>query len=560
MLTGSGRLEGRLDGTELVVGLPPGDVQRFRLASSLDASDLTDFGLWRILPPVLTANVDIIEAAADGWLWALHPLRRGDAGARGAPAPRCTPRHDARPRSPGGRRRGRPRRRRRHPWAQHGVARPRSAGGPIPSTTSTSTGGRTGRRPGVAFTTTIRPEEDLAVLVGGFKDVPRDRSRLRAPLVHRAVHVIGDTRHHTMRYRFRATTRFREYFDAGDPGARAVPAGPIDPARPVDDGKSVVGPEIVVNVPSSARPAAPIVHSALPLFRWDEGTEPEQPVAVRRRRRAGVRLYLRAAVVLLRRGRAGRRAARARRPRHRPARPGQPMGRRIRCGRARPVAQRGVLGLDNLVHLLGFDDRPSDAGPVRPPATHPLDRGSRGAGCDRARLRAPVQPGSWAVVRRHRHRSRQHVLAVRAPRDRPVPARQRDRLPPLEADPVRLRAADARAHRERQPHRCPPRAGGGQWAGRRAVPAGRPTAVAGADDAGGARRLGRGSTARSSPACSSATRCSRRPISGGRPSPPPSSPCAATVATCSRRPGSAPSSPRTRTSPSTGLATTKTGA
>ena len=77
-----------------------------------------------------------------------------------------------------------------------------------------------------------------------------------------------------MRYRFRATTRFREYFDPETLAPAPDPAGPIDPARPVDDGKSVVGPEITVNVPSSARPAAPIVHSVLPLFRWDEGTDP----------------------------------------------------------------------------------------------------------------------------------------------------------------------------------------------------------------------------------------------------------------------------------------------
>jgi hypothetical protein len=34
------------------------------------------------------------------------------------------------------------------------------------------------------------------------------------------------------------------------------------------------------------------VHSVIPLFIWDEGTEPEQPVAYRRRRRPGVRIYL----------------------------------------------------------------------------------------------------------------------------------------------------------------------------------------------------------------------------------------------------------------------------
>ena len=83
-----------------------------------------------------------------------------------------------------------------------------------------------------------------------------------------------------MRYRFRAATRFREYFD---PETLARHPWTVDPASPIDDGQSVVGPEITLYVPSSARPAAPVVHSVLPLFRWDEGTEPEQPCAVRRR-------------------------------------------------------------------------------------------------------------------------------------------------------------------------------------------------------------------------------------------------------------------------------------
>ena len=44
------------------------------------------------------------------------------------------------------------------------------------------------------------------------------------------------------------------------------------------------------------------MHSVVPLFLWDEATEPEQPMAVRRRRRAGVRIYLERPVVLVRRG------------------------------------------------------------------------------------------------------------------------------------------------------------------------------------------------------------------------------------------------------------------
>ncbi|HEX9645491.1 MAG TPA: hypothetical protein VGC11_15975, partial [Acidimicrobiia bacterium] len=73
-LRGAAQLQGRLVGTELRIGLPPGDVQRFRLASSLDPADLDRFGLWRILPEVLRTNPDIVEAAADGWIWAFTPF------------------------------------------------------------------------------------------------------------------------------------------------------------------------------------------------------------------------------------------------------------------------------------------------------------------------------------------------------------------------------------------------------------------------------------------------------------------------------------------------------
>ena len=36
-----------------------------------------------------------------------------------------------------------------------------------------------------------------------------------------------------------------------------------------------------------ALPAPPLVHSVIPLFRWEDGTEPDQPMARRRTRRSG---------------------------------------------------------------------------------------------------------------------------------------------------------------------------------------------------------------------------------------------------------------------------------
>ena len=74
VLEGSEVLAGELDGHVLHIALPAGDVQRFRLASSLDRADLDLFGPWRSLPAVIRSNDDVAEAAADGWLWALTPF------------------------------------------------------------------------------------------------------------------------------------------------------------------------------------------------------------------------------------------------------------------------------------------------------------------------------------------------------------------------------------------------------------------------------------------------------------------------------------------------------
>jgi hypothetical protein len=369
VLHGSPTLDGQLEGSSLRIGLPAGDGQRFRLSSALDPADLDLLGLWRVLPPVVRANNDVVEAAADGWLWAFTPfddITLVHAVPRPLEAPRSTM---------------------LLPFRTAGSTAINFVGALDvhgPSTESVTAECRWAdpvddlsldhwhevSQRGVAFTTPVGPSEDIVVLLGEEGD---DTTVTEVPgygpiVSHRAVHLIGDTRHHTVRYRFRATTRFREYFD---PSELAPAPLPDDPATAADDGRSVVGPELTVDVPSSARPAAPVIHSVLPLFRWDEGTEPEQPVAVRRRRRAGVRIYLERpwfssgddelVGVLL-----------------------APGGNDVELGdlvsqwgsdpvwRSAPVERRGVLGIDNLMRASGLDDRPGDAAPVLPPATLPL--------------------------------------------------------------------------------------------------------------------------------------------------------------------------------------------
>ena len=101
------------------------------------------------------------------------------------------------------------------------------------------------------------------------------------PLVPRAKlplrHEFRDTKHRIVRYRLKGTTRFREYF----------------PVELTHDEKAITreGAEYIVNVPSSARPAAPQPLYILPTFQWEEQALPGNGV-LRRRRGNGLRVYL----------------------------------------------------------------------------------------------------------------------------------------------------------------------------------------------------------------------------------------------------------------------------
>ncbi len=369
VLGGAATLDGDLNGNTLTIRLPPGDVQKFRLSSSLAADDLDLFGLWRSLPAVITTNPDVLEAVVDGWLWAFTPFEEVTL-VHAVPRPIEIPRPVA-----------------LAPFRAK-AATSVAFGGAVdvhgPSTESLTLAGHwidpvddlnlpgPEDRPqrGVAFTTRIRPDEDIALLSGGDVDTKVSVPGFGDVWVHRAVHELGDTRHRTIHYRFRATTRFEEYF-APETLTATGSSDPGDPSAVVDDGRSVVGPETTVNVLSTAIPAAPRIHSVIPLFRWNEGTEAEQPVAVRRRRRTGVRIYLErpwyssgagelVGVLIAKGGKDGKIQG------HVSGWGSDPVWR------GAPIASRGMVTLDHLMHLLGLDDRPGDATPVVAPATLPL--------------------------------------------------------------------------------------------------------------------------------------------------------------------------------------------
>ncbi|MFE5536457.1 hypothetical protein [Streptomyces sp. NPDC056492] len=288
VLGGGAELSASVTGRVLDFRLPAGDVQRFRLSSSVAADRLALLGPWCSLPEDVRGNPAVAEAAAGGCLWALTPFE-DVLLVHAVPRPLEVPRPTL-----------------VLPSRRVGETSVTLIGGVDvhgPSTDSLTAEAHwtdqtddlsmprdeERQAAAVAFTTHISPDEDLALLAA--TDGPADASPPALLRPHRAVHEFGDTRHRKVTYRFRATTRFREYFHeellAADP---KLP--PLDGTRAHDDGLSVVGPPVTVSVPSSAPPAAPIVHSVIPLFRWSDRTDTDQPMARRRGRRAGVRVYL----------------------------------------------------------------------------------------------------------------------------------------------------------------------------------------------------------------------------------------------------------------------------
>lgn len=373
LVLANGALSARVDATTITVAAPAGETLRFRLASSLHHPDLDLLGPWRSLPPAVRDDPDVAVAAVDGWLWGLTPYEEVllvHAVPRPIEAPRPTVLRPSRG------------------LAATDVTLVGAVDLHGPSTDTLSAdatwveptddvtlpGPETHDHRAVAFTTPIRPFEDIAVLAGF--DTTTTVENFGPVGIHRAVHQFGDTRHRLVDYQFRASTRFREYF-------RPLALEP-SPTVAGDDGRSVVGPVARISVPSSARPAAPLVHSVLPLFRWSDGSEPDQPVAVRRSRRAGVRIYLERPwfssgegellAVLVAPG--------GKDPEAKPLPPdgsGFPFVSKwgadpVWLGAPVPTRALGLLQLDNLLSEIGigYDDRSHPGRPVGPVRTLPL--------------------------------------------------------------------------------------------------------------------------------------------------------------------------------------------
>jgi IPT/TIG domain len=93
------------------------------------------------------------------------------------------------------------------------------------------------------------------------------------PRTFRSRHEFLDTKYRRISYQLVATTRFREYFP------------------PEVENVSQTGAAVTVDVPSTARPAAPDVVYAIPMFEWSRTTAADGS-QVRTRTGGGVRVYL----------------------------------------------------------------------------------------------------------------------------------------------------------------------------------------------------------------------------------------------------------------------------
>ena len=252
---------------------------------------LDKFGLWRshlasVVDPAdgyttdeVVAAAALMRAASSGWTWWLTPstdvrLRARRARARAAPRAVGAEPVPAAAR-PVGRRVHRAGRRAR---VEHRHASSCARRGPRRSTTSPRLGAaggvevrrrralarrRSARRPACcSCTTSCRPARSAQALGGiGF---------------HRMLQTFEDTHYRRVTYVPSGTTRYAEYFAP----ARASPSEPA------------TGEPVVLDIPSSARPAAPLVLDSVPLLRWEEVAEPDEPFAWRQVRRSGVRIWL----------------------------------------------------------------------------------------------------------------------------------------------------------------------------------------------------------------------------------------------------------------------------
>ena len=275
-------------GHEVHVQLPPGEQVRVAVSSTLDASSLDRFGLWRshlasAVDPTdgyttdeVIAAAALMRAASSGWTWWLTPstdVRLVHAVPTPVRPPELTV-LDLFLRPPG----------RsvaaftglldvhgastdtvvvRASWTET-VDDPTASTPQVVSKSDVVVRSAVAEREttGVLFLYDFLPTGPLAQALGGIG-------------FHRMLQTFEDTHYRRVTYVPSGATRYAEFFPPDQ-----IPADPVP------------GEAVVLDIPSSARPAAPLVLDAVPLLRWEQQPEPADPFAWRQVRRSGVRVWL----------------------------------------------------------------------------------------------------------------------------------------------------------------------------------------------------------------------------------------------------------------------------
>jgi hypothetical protein len=281
-------LDARVDAHVVTVTVPPGEQVRVALSSTLDMAALDLFGLWRshlasVVDPAdgfttdeVIASAALMRAASSGWTWWLTPsvdVRLVHA----VPVPVRVPQLrtlEVFLRPPG-----------RSVVALTGLVDVHGSstdtllvhaqwtetvddvGSSGPQVVSKSdvvvrSAVAERERTGILFLYDYLPTGALAQAFDGLG-------------FHRLLQTFEDTHYRRVTYVPSGTTRYAEFFDASQ-----IPADP--PA----------GDPVVLDIPSSARPAAPTVLDSVPLLRWEADVEPDEPFGWRRVRRSGARIWL----------------------------------------------------------------------------------------------------------------------------------------------------------------------------------------------------------------------------------------------------------------------------
>lgn len=277
VLQSGSQLDGVVEGNVLTVSVPPGEQLRVRLSSAMDPASLELFGLWRTLHSSIRSVPSIAEAAADGWLWWLTPAAEMTL-VHAVPRPVLAPqvlvmrvvRREGETSA--------------DLLALIRVHAPSTARLDIEASWSeqhddlAQDGPTQVKVDAVACHTEVGYDEPVVLLFGTSGAAPHVPELGTSATAHEGVHHFGDTRHRTVDYTVRATTRYREFF-------------PVEVAASKED-LSRVSTITRVVVDNTARPAKVVVRDVLPLLVWSDATEVSQPFGVRRTRRAGVRIYL----------------------------------------------------------------------------------------------------------------------------------------------------------------------------------------------------------------------------------------------------------------------------